>query len=382
MCMVTVPANTLPKRSQAASQATSAASGDALGPAAADGASTSSPPHGRGSVLGGGIAAAQLSIQPDGSSSPGRGSSASVASGTRHTGAGGLGGSGPVNSASTWQSTGTAGLLTGARDGSIKLWDLRTGTCVKTLRGHGRSVMALQLPPGPHTVPKDSFFTFMGTMGGIIGGGGGGGGGSGGGAGSTSPRRGSTVTVNTHISHGSFAQHQHPRGFGGGLAMKTPTSSGGLVPMLGTTPPNAGANSNAKLGVDGSVVSESFTPRSSLSATSLSPRVASHHVGHVMSCSADGMLRLWNYQTGRALRMFEGHRGPVTCMAWGMYNIAVSGGVDGSLRVWNVNTGVCLHVVHQDETSPVTRVAWKGEWVVGAFKNGGVRVWRWLEAGH
>ena len=389
MCMVTVPGNTL------SAEGSAVARRDAAG-AAADGSSSpvaqataGSPERGGGtsgaSAVGmsvggvGGVATSRLEIGYGGDTSPRSGldMAASVGSSASqpHRGDGVQ-----VNSASSWQGGGaTAGLLSGARDGSIKLWDLRTGKCVRTLRGHGRAVMALRLPPNPSTVPRGSFFTFMGTMGGV-------GGGGGGGSRSNSPRRMSTATIQTHLSHATGAGIGSGRQFGG----MSDAGGGGGSAKAGGGGGGGGMSvmpGSFKFGVDGSVVSGSdgFTPRSGVSGSSQSPRAAPHHVGHVMSCSADGTLRLWNYRTGRALRMFEGHRGAVTCMEWGMYNIAVSGGVDGSLRVWNVNTGVCVHVVqHPDAehgvspSSAVARIAWKGEWLLGAFKDGALRVWRWV----
>jgi WD40 repeat protein len=62
--------------------------------------------------------------------------------------------------------------------------------------------------------------------------------------------------------------------------------------------------------------------------------------GYLVSCGFDGLSRVWDTKTGKQVRTFEGHKGPV---------VAVSGSVDGrrvasgsddkTIRVWEVETG-------------------------------------------
>ena len=64
---------------------------------------------------------------------------------------------------------------------------------------------------------------------------------------------------------------------------------------------------------------------------------------YALSGSADETLQLWDMTTGRCLRIFEGHTGPVysvSLSADGRY--ALSGSRDNSLRLWDVATGKCL----------------------------------------
>jgi WD40 repeat protein len=61
---------------------------------------------------------------------------------------------------------------------------------------------------------------------------------------------------------------------------------------------------------------------------------------HALTARGDGTLVLWDLESGRALRDFRGHTGPV----WGLAvtpdgKRAVSAGADGTLRVWDVATG-------------------------------------------
>ena len=321
--------------------------------------------RGGGSIMGGGGGGGAASVASSVASSivSGVSGTSSFIRGSVGVVGGAAGGGGArwsgVDTVPSGMSTVT-GLITGARDGSLKVWNLATGECVRTMRGHGRAVLAVRLPPGPHSVPDGSFFTFMGAISELGGANGGGGASS---VTGMSPRRGSVATILTATSQATGGgDGGHKWGVDGSRLAGTTGGGGG-----------GGGGVMATMG-------DVTTPRSVFSTSSVSPRSAPHHVGHVMSCSADGTLRLWNYETGRALRMFEGHRGAVTCMDWGMYNIAVSGGVDGTLRVWNVNTGLCLHVVPHDPPAALTRLVWKGEWVLGGYKDGSISFWRWVDA--
>lgn len=65
--------------------------------------------------------------------------------------------------------------------------------------------------------------------------------------------------------------------------------------------------------------------------------------GNLVSASSDGILRLWDVGTGKLVRALRGHRGTVTCLAWGAAGQAVSGGADGVLRLWDLATASVVH---------------------------------------
>ena len=65
-----------------------------------------------------------------------------------------------------------------------------------------------------------------------------------------------------------------------------------------------------------------------------------------VSGSGDNMLRVWDLQTGKYLRILEGHIfGVVAVVITPDGCRAVSGSRDGTLRVWDIQTGKCLRIL-------------------------------------
>jgi WD40 repeat protein/serine/threonine protein kinase len=97
----------------------------------------------------------------------------------------------------------------------------------------------------------------------------------------------------------------------------------------------------------------------------------------VLSCAADATLRSWEVATGDEIARFEGHAGPVMGVAFSPDGRrAVSGGVDGTVRLWDTAAGKEV----QPLAGPPCR-AWKvtfspdGGHVLVAGSDGVVRVW-------
>ena len=72
----------------------------------------------------------------------------------------------------------------------------------------------------------------------------------------------------------------------------------------------------------------------------------------------DETVRLWEVETGRCLRVLEGHTGAVWSVAWSADGRrALSGSMDRTVRLWDVETGRCLRVL-EGHTGDVWSVAW------------------------
>jgi WD40 repeat protein len=98
---------------------------------------------------------------------------------------------------------------------------------------------------------------------------------------------------------------------------------------------------------------------------------------HALSCSWDGALRWWDVATGKELRRFQGNAGPLTCLALSPNGRrAVSGGWDGCLRLWDVASGKELPPV-TGPTGVTCQVAFSpgGSHVLAAGGDKIVRFW-------
>ena len=79
-------------------------------------------------------------------------------------------------------------------------------------------------------------------------------------------------------------------------------------------------------------------------------RLRSHNAGvldicfddkHIISCSKDTSICLWDRKTGERLRRMTGHRGPVNAVQL-RGNLIVSASGDGVAKLWNLTSGLCI----------------------------------------
>jgi F-box and WD-40 domain protein 1/11 len=62
---------------------------------------------------------------------------------------------------------------------------------------------------------------------------------------------------------------------------------------------------------------------------------------HIVSCSKDTSICLWDRETGELLRTFVGHRGPVNAVQL-RGNLIVSASGDAIAKLWNLSSGLCI----------------------------------------
>jgi len=62
---------------------------------------------------------------------------------------------------------------------------------------------------------------------------------------------------------------------------------------------------------------------------------------HIVSCSKDTSICLWDRRTGELLRTLTGHRGPVNAVQL-RGNLIVSASGDGIAKLWNLASGLCI----------------------------------------
>jgi WD40 repeat protein len=95
-----------------------------------------------------------------------------------------------------------------------------------------------------------------------------------------------------------------------------------------------------------------------------------------VSGSHDHTLRLWDLKTGKMLRVFEGHIHQVYAVAVTAEGHALSGSADATLRLWDLESGRALRTV-TGHTGSVTAVAVtvNRRWVVSASRDCTIRLW-------
>lgn len=62
---------------------------------------------------------------------------------------------------------------------------------------------------------------------------------------------------------------------------------------------------------------------------------------HIISCSKDTTICVWDRKTGNLLRQLSGHCGPVNAIAI-RGNLIVSASGDALIKLWNIDTGKCI----------------------------------------
>ncbi|NXC67807.1 FBW10 protein, partial [Anhinga anhinga] len=94
--------------------------------------------------------------------------------------------------------------------------------------------------------------------------------------------------------------------------------------------------------------------------------------GFVLSASFDLSIRCWNIYSGACVKIFNGHRGTITCLDLHEEQF-VSGARDGMVKVWNLVSGKCLKTLKHN--SAVWVVKMDGTHVVSGCDRGLVKVW-------
>ena len=97
-----------------------------------------------------------------------------------------------------------------------------------------------------------------------------------------------------------------------------------------------------------------------------------------LSGSIDATIRVWDVATGRCVKVLQGHNRSVTCIVCDRTDghWALSGSYDCTLRLWNVENGVCIRefVGHQGYVYSVC-VSRDGRWIVSGSDDKTARVW-------
>ncbi|KAF9357068.1 hypothetical protein BGX34_009617 [Mortierella sp. NVP85] len=93
----------------------------------------------------------------------------------------------------------------------------------------------------------------------------------------------------------------------------------------------------------------------------------------VITGALDNTLKVWNAETGDYLRTLFGHENGVWSLAFDKLRI-VSGSLDRTIKVWDTESGDCLYTLSGLD-GPVTCVGLGDTRVVGGSANGAIVIW-------
>lgn len=109
-----------------------------------------------------------------------------------------------------------------------------------------------------------------------------------------------------------------------------------------------------------------------ISSITFSPNNQFIASGHI-----NGVLRVWNVETGETIWTWEGHDGKITGIAHSSNGEQiVSSGEDGTVRLWNTSSGDPGHVFKPDD-GEIECVAFSpnGSWIASGDENGVLMLW-------
>lgn len=223
-------------------------------------------------------------------------------------------------------------VLSCSHDGRLKLWNVLTGHCYKTIQAHQRQLYAVAMQPTMEVA--------------------------------LSAGEDSTIKIwnmSEGVQTGLLAGHTHSvyalwLSADGSVAV----SGGEQAEVRVWHMPSARCVRVLK-GHQGDVLAVGMTPNKRLA----------------LSAGADGILRVWDVKTGRCTRELIGHEQAITALAVSDDGrLALSGSADTTLRLWDVTQGTCLKVM-QGNQQVVTAVAikTKGKYAVSCGQDKTLRLW-------
>ncbi|XP_070181266.1 F-box/WD repeat-containing protein 7-like [Littorina saxatilis] len=98
------------------------------------------------------------------------------------------------------------------------------------------------------------------------------------------------------------------------------------------------------------------------------------HKGMVLSGSWDRTLILWKIDSGKMIHHYQAHSEAITAAQFDEVKV-VSGSADGDVRIWSVNTGQCTMELSGHPDNEVYCVVYNAEVIAAGYSDSIVRIW-------
>jgi WD40 repeat protein/serine/threonine protein kinase len=197
--------------------------------------------------------------------------------------------------------------VTAGRSGALRVWDVRSGTCARTLEGHVGTVSAVGLS----------------------------------GDGRIAVSAGADNTLRIWTTKAASCQ-------------RVLSDRAGVVALAanwsGSVGIAAGSDATALLWQE---LAEVGVRTLTGHAAALTAVALTGDGTRAVTASLDGTVRIWDTATGRCLGILVGHAGAVSCVAVsGDGSCVLTGGADNTARLWDPGTGRCLRTMTEHSRGP------------------------------
>ncbi|KAL0084916.1 WD40-repeat-containing domain protein [Phycomyces blakesleeanus] len=215
-------------------------------------------------------------------------------------------------------------IVSGSRDQTIKIWDIRTGECRTTLQAHNASVLCLQY--------DDNYILSGSSDATII---------------QWDIRTGEIIQV--LAGHGESVLNLR---FAKDRLVSCSKDRTIRVWDLET----------------GTMLKQLIGHRAAVNALQFKDN-------RVVSASGDRTIKLWDMETGQCLRTFDSHSRGIACVEFDGNRI-VSGSSDQTIKIWDVATGECLHTLSgHTELVRTLQIDTASDRIVSGSYDGSLKVW-------
>ncbi|KAF9928700.1 hypothetical protein FBU30_002171 [Linnemannia zychae] len=225
-------------------------------------------------------------------------------------------------------------IISGSRDTTIKIWDIRSGECVRTYPGHTASVLCLQY---------DETRIVSGSS--------------------------DTSILVWDLESGRILQRLdgHVDSVLSVRFEKDIVVSCSKDRTVKIWEISTGQLLRTLRGHRAAVNAVQFSPESaSPSPFRGSPRL-------VVSASGDKTIKVWSFDTGECLRTLDGHARGIACIQF-EGNVVVSGSSDQSIKIWDLSTGSCLNTLTGHE-GLVRTLQFAGGRIISGSYDETIKVW-------